>query len=1238
MLIGEIAEMHQDIVKELEHLDPVACAATFAGLMVLPGLQANYLRLQLLVHLAACYGSGRHHPSGPFIQRSFEGLGRGWAGPMEDPSEDVFATLVDTPTGNFRVIEGVCEAAGFHLQRILNVVQRMPRGRPYDQLRISIDCLLRLSNAVLERAGVHENGLGREFPLAALPRGLLDRLARCRAFVRFTESELNALGISREHLRAFEFDLRASAEVRNDAMFHTGLERRPVVFRGEATFLLLPTAIGSAVTRFVIEEISAIGQLDTLELAVSKEYGRLFRRSPLLGEGPAAPIHFQRIEGGWIAAAIAEVDIGRFLSFVFVVEDLNGFPETGYSGTNVLTESVESAVSFHIKSAADHAAKTPGFKGGITLLAVCGIGRRIAFSAPRDIPDGWRLETISGFDLFTLCWVPSFDGISLFRLSESQQRLREEGVELLNANGILNLVAWGRQLKGHLVPHSEMPREFADKGGEKLVLIEQNAVRVLRHEVLTTFDPRRVLDINGQWTPVRRSGKSLFVEDNDAPLYVSEGDLARGRLRSVYVSKSRPYWLECCYPEDAPKDSAFEHWEMLNTWLRRAIPVIDRECTSLPAGPIEFEVRFAEIEGNTLGMKPPISEADLRSLVSIVPGKCSAAVRVEVNKGFDDGLQRPENFAERVIVEGLVAGASSVSRVPLALCDQARLVNSICPNMEARFMHRFEARSYREFVPRERSHQPLLIDEMDAGMYRVGLGWRVRARELGADVRGVEKCKSFLNSLVGTVLDDLCDELRRFDRRQIIDALLRNHETIECDRARWRRTASANIAIHCDGGLAVGTIVQHESTLNASAIASRVLLEAAVCECPLTGGWHPGALDLTRLMALVMIAHHWGGYSDAIHWGAAEPSLRVTPLGDVHFDHTFIDTVYGPFGRTAGEGQVRRAAAAYPERFVPTDTVLNVGSLMDPKFLFAWEAEFGISVDGMRLFLEALESACLEKPDAVVALPRSEVVATMIDTLGIAQGRASDVLKKFTLMPRSAWRSADFGFSNRDWYPWRFRRRLSILRRPFVQIDDGDAPDLVFAPGMVREAFALTVSNLYKGEIPDAQMDSAEMRSWLGSHNHKHRLAFNTSVANKMMELGWKVRQEVNVRALVGGILDRNYGDVDVVAWQPDSGRVIMMECKDVQYHKTLGEVAEQLHDFRGELLPNGRPDLLRKHLDRIGVLKSNQTAVARALKLREPISIEAHIVFKNPVPMQFVSERLASRIKLSIFSELDRL
>src|SRR5713226_3483072 len=91
MLIREIAQVHSDIVGDLKTLDPVSSAATFAGLMVLPELQANYLRLQLLVHLVVRYGSGKRHPSRPFIQRSFERLGHGMAGLMEDPAEDVYS-------------------------------------------------------------------------------------------------------------------------------------------------------------------------------------------------------------------------------------------------------------------------------------------------------------------------------------------------------------------------------------------------------------------------------------------------------------------------------------------------------------------------------------------------------------------------------------------------------------------------------------------------------------------------------------------------------------------------------------------------------------------------------------------------------------------------------------------------------------------------------------------------------------------------------------------------------------------------------------------------------------------------------------------------------------------------------------------------------------------------------------------------------------------------------------------
>jgi hypothetical protein len=104
------------------------------------------------------------------------------------------------------------------------------------------------------------------------------------------------------------------------------------------------------------------------------------------------------------------------------------------------------------------------------------------------------------------------------------------------------------------------------------------------------------------------------------------------------------------------------------------------------------------------------------------------------------------------------------------------------------------------------------------------------------------------------------------------------------------------------------------------------------------------------------------------------------------------------------------------------------------------------------------------------------------------------------------------------------------------------------------------------------------MRQWIGHANNIQRTEFNSSVADRMEELGWRVRKEVKLTWLLGCSLDRNYGDVDVLAWRPESGRVLAIECKDVQFNKTLGEVAEQLSDFRGEVRPDGKPDLLKRH------------------------------------------------------------
>jgi len=164
------------------------------------------------------------------------------------------------------------------------------------------------------------------------------------------------------------------------------------------------------------------------------------------------------------------------------------------------------------------------------------------------------------------------------------------------------------------------------------------------------------------------------------------------------------------------------------------------------------------------------------------------------------------------------------------------------------------------------------------------------------------------------------------------------------------------------------------------------------------------------------------------------------------------------------------------------------------------------------------------------------------------------------------------------------------------------------------------------------------IQQWIGHANNVQRTEFNSSVAERMADLGWEVRKEVKLTWLLGRSLDRNYGDVDVLAWRPETGRVLAIECKDLQFNKTLGEVAEQLADFRGEVRQNGKPDLLKKHLDRLDVLNGHGGAIAQKLKLMSTMMLEGHLVFRNPVPMQFAWKRMTDKVRLSLFSELDRL
>jgi hypothetical protein len=291
----------------------------------------------------------------------------------------------------------------------------------------------------------------------------------------------------------------------------------------------------------------------------------------------------------------------------------------------------------------------------------------------------------------------------------------------------------------------------------------------------------------------------------------------------------------------------------------------------------------------------------------------------------------------------------------------------------------------------------------------------------------------------------------------------------------------------------------------------------------------------------------------------------------------------------------------------------------------------------MRKFLDILEDNVLKSGHAIVSIQKSELLEFYGGETAMSPLAAGRIVENLTLAGRPRWRTVPDGFNEKDRFPWRFRRRLSVLRKPLIQIDLSDDPTFILAPGLVREAVVYMLGNYHRGDYPPWQL-KPKMRSWAGRSRDSMGRAFALKVAERLTELGWKTAVEKKVTEILRTGFDRDYGDIDVLAWNEGTGRLLLCECKDLQYRKTEGEIAEQLTDYRGEVDDKGKRDDLRKHLDRIDLIKQHLPRLQTFVGMSVTPRIEGHLIFKNPVPMQFAWDQMKARTGLHVFANLDRI
>lgn len=476
--------------------------------------------------------------------------------------------------------------------------------------------------------------------------------------------------------------------------------------------------------------------------------------------------------------------------------------------------------------------------------------------------------------------------------------------------------------------------------------------------------------------------------------------------------------------------------------------------------------------------------------------------------------------------------------------------------------------------------------------------------------------------------------LKGYRREPLLMQLVENHEAIMVESEKWLQSARAFISLYRDTPDAAAHAAHRMTTLNAGALGTRILIEMALCECPESVGETAGRLDITRLLANAMHLYVFGGWSEAIRFGAKKAEIRITPLGDLDTQFDFDERIANPYTATLAMRRFINGAEGYEERFAQHEIVESAQSLFEPEFWEAWVDAFGFTIDDLRAFIDNIEEEAL-RLKAFVFIADLAALCRLNGVRRLAPNTVAKILDALSLRSREEWSATPNGFTPQDWYPWRFRRRLSVISRPILQLNaSGDVRYLV-APGMVRDGFRKVLDYCHSGGYDAKNFPAGRMRSWIGFAENKRGHEFNTDVAERLRKLGWKTRANVTLTEILNTKLERNYGDIDVLAWR--DRRVLAIECKDLEFAMTIGEMGRQLHDFRGEVT-RGKPDRLKKHLLRIEVLQAHASDVARFTRSAGSVEIEAWLVFSDLVPLHFSEITTQYPIHLTAVEQLSSL
>lgn len=1096
--------------------------------------------------------------------------------PQEDPPVNLFTEVIAFYGGDYLIFPGITESTAFILNNLLPAIFNWPYTSINSQFKNNcshaVHLMLSISNHVAKKIGYNRYMEGKkEGQFIILPDAEIFEKLKEAVWISHEEMEnlLSSHQISRQALTPFIADINDPA-FKDPHIIESPLLKKPILATKEGYLVASPATISFALVEFIREHANIFACEDDLH----KAYHDLIWNNTKMQLQNMGFKHVV-IPGIEIPAdenvktQIARFDDDKIAIVQYIPLSQPGkVPSIKYLALQREELCLKIAEIPEYNSYEFLDISIPSLMGNNLMFAIMGNSKSQTLS-------------ISIYDFDIISNSKECKAIDLWKFALA----RERQLPRLAKMASLSFLDEYKIYKDH---------------GDSFYLSDEGfdlSKWVYGHSQSLIQEVKMLNDEHSVSVKVEDRVAKTFVKRKDkyAPIYVSLMDIISNELQFEIEGFDTSVWVKPLMIEGASPSLRHIYWELTDTisyWLWQITEDIKQhlQAVNLPCILLTYELkeatRFENMDDRFI--------RDLQVYNKLTVSSTEEIIHMVIPDEIMAYFYGSDNEGDRIIVRQILFGINALlNQKGLPGISNEEIENIIDINAPLGNKKKF-------IILHTRSN--LLLDNRNLKGFRyiqdydtnvvadsIGPLLGTSLPPVGEITDPVQKKGLVKNIVLNALLPQLKKTISQYNNEELIKRLITLNEGLIRHREDLKIKTPTRIACFVSQEEHTEDLQEMLSDTNRTTIAVRCLLEHIAAE-PSKGTKIVSKTGIDELIAIMDQIISWGSVGDQITFDLFDIKIGVLKTGRIGTQKTVAREIFDPYHSSKAKETVQDAINSFEQEF-PKEQIEKEKNEIPPGLDKSFIEEFGISFSRICTFIDALAGIGFEQTNPFAVLDKKSLFTEtnkVVDPFSKDEfGKALDFL---ALTNRGDVAKRPKGYDGFDISPWRFNRRLSLMRRPLIicETADSDNPLIYWGP---RQVLTSRI-NLAEQCITDRLKVSNDspVKKALSKLSQKRGVSLVKAVLENLQLKNIVLDSEVGIAPKGKLKNSTDIGDVDVLLIDIVNNIIYSLECKSFAPSRNIKEMIEECEKLLGSKSEKG---LLEKHQVRHQWLIKNLTQVS---------------------------------------------